>query len=139
MDQDEKTYKREAEGKLDQVVSRSPVGSPGRVSRSSVINALPGICENVQLFNEPIVIAGSGPDIIGRVDRFRSCNGDRPVRNIPARVCNFVTNREIPSYSSFELDRFVLGKLGFISFLDRAFLIVYFLISPEWHNFKRKV
>lgn len=105
MDQGERTNKQEAEGKLDQVVSRLPVRSPGRVSRSSVINALPGICENVQLFNEPIVIAGSGPDIIGRADRFRPCNGDRPVRNIPARVCNFVTDREIPSYSSFEFDR----------------------------------
>jgi hypothetical protein len=63
------THKQAAGEKLDQVAP-SAIGSPGRVSRSSVINALPGVRENVGLPNEPIVMAESGPDIIGRADRF---------------------------------------------------------------------
>lgn len=66
----------------------SLVRSLDRVFRSSVINALPGVRENVRLLNGPIVMARSVSDIIARARR----SGDQPVRNISARVFNFVIN-----------------------------------------------
>lgn len=73
--------------------------APSRVPRSSVINALPGVRENVRLSNEPMVMTASGPDVnaIGRTgfDLARPPTCPKHSRE----KSDFVTDREIPPYA----------------------------------------